>query len=830
MSLPGRTEPTYSRIMQSHIARRRGTGPQSRRRAPGLLFAVAMGLAFVSGCVSVPPPDPGSVALTVTVAATDGGSGAVVSSPAGINVTSGSQSAQFNADTFVRLVATPAEGSVFLGFAPADACAAGTSSTTCEFQLMSPTIVEAAFQPAPTVLANLDVVASSPVAGAYFEFTVPSGVVVSAVSPLRAGLSVLAEVVGDTVRLAWVADEARDGHQVRIDFGTHGGFVDPPGLMNALVLASSDGPDLGAATLALEGSSAAVTSATPLIVDPVDHPSDGTLQATFANHPLGDLDGDGSLTVRDALWLLERTSFGGWDDFERYHADLDADYTTDVDDLERLLAKLVDPELPARLHVKPSSVSFVQLDPDTAEDAIVLIANGGRLPLDWVDSVPDGVADSLDGGITGQSAAIRLTLPEAERPGWLPGFYRVEHELDAVDVRVGNLVFLVAGQSNAVGIGNPLEGWPETPRDQVRMLGNDYVWRNASEPLDDATGQLDTVSADPGFFFYSFGTRLGNLLYDNTGFPTYLIPAAKGSSTTTQWLQGGNLDRNQLRGSANYRGQVSAGLQPNPVPQPTPAEGGPVSAVLWYQGESDRSLRASFVANTDTIMDGFAAALGAPTIAVQLATMCRLNDHARLHAVSELQRSLETGSGEPEARPGYHLVVAFDLPRSDCIHLSAFAQRVLAERIELAVREHVLGEAVDGTGPRLVSIQHSGDTVTLRTTHDLEPGVLDAGLFTVWDGAPAGSPDDEAIYAASAIPVLVAERSITDPTAVLLHLAAAVSDPHVRYMAEFSAQPGPESDEPSDPDLWDDVATGVIRAADGGLPLPAFGPLAPFGP
>ena len=249
----------------------------------------------------------------------------------------------------------------------------------------------------------------------------------------------------------------------------------------------------------------------------------------------------------------------------------------------------------------------------------------------------------------------------------------------------------------------------------------------------------------------------------------------------------------------------------------------------WFQGESDRSARSTFVANTDGIVDAFAAELGAPTIAVQLASIGRLNDHARMHEVSELQRRLETGSGEAEARPGFHLVVTFDLPRSDCIHLSAYGQRLLAERIGLAVREHVLGEQVDGTGRRLVSLGHAGRVVTLRTTHVLEPGDLDVNLFTVWDGPPQGTPDDEQAGCADVVPVVLAERG-ADPRVVRLRLETPISDvPYVRYMSRFREQPGPRSDVPSHPELWEVVTPGTTRAANGGLPLPAFGPLSPFG-
>lgn len=800
-------------IAMAGVSRRIGSPGNSMRPRRGrwVLWLVGLGFALVSGCDTVTPPDPSTVTLTVSIAAADGASGTVVSSPTGIYVTSGSRSAVFTIDTAVTLAATAGVGSVFVGFTPAGLCAPGTSATTCELQLESSTSVQAMFQPGTTFHQSLDVVAASPVAGAYLEFTLPVGVLVASVSPLRDGVSARAATVGDTVRLTWVAEEARGGEQVRVVFGTYGGIEGTPEVVSALVLADHDGPDLGASTVSFVSSSAAAVSTTPLIVDPVAHGADGTLLASFADHPLGDLNGDGALSVRDALWLLERSINGAWTDFQRYHADLDADDVTDAADLERLLAKLVDPELPARLHVKPSSVSFVQLDPATNEDAVVLVANGGRLPLTGLDwTPPEGVEVAHLGGIAGQSAGLRLSLPAAARRGWLPGFFSVEHASVVADVRVGNLVFLVAGQSNAVGWGTPLDGWPETPHASVRMLGNDYVWRDASEPLDDATGQRDWISDDGVNVFYSFGTRFGNLIHDATGFPTYLIPAAKGNTSSADWKPKTDLlDRaNSLFGSANYRAQVSAGLNPNlELSQPFPAEGGPVSAVLWYQGEADRftdNSRQRFVDNTPAIVDAFAAELGVPTIAVQLASHCNSGDNMALHAVAELQRRFETRWGE-DALAGFHLVVAFDLPRSDCIHLSAVGQRVLAERIDLAVREHVLGEAVDGTGPRLLSLSHSGHVVTLRTTLDLVPGEVNEGLFTVWDGPPTSNP----------IGVAEAEVSSGDPTVVTIRLSEPISSggvANVRYMARHNAEPGP-----------------TIRAAEGELPLPAFGPLAaPF--
>ena len=689
--------------------------------------------------------------------------------------------------------------------------------------------------PPPHFFDRLDIVATSPIAGAYLEFTVPAGVTVTGVSQLRSGVMARAVSVDDSVRVSWVGADALAGVQVRILFDADGGTVAPPNAVSGLVLASYDGTPLGMDSLSIvPPSDDATESAIPLDVPTVEHGTDGVLLASFADHPLGDLDGDGMLSVRDALVLLERTVDGAWTDFERYHADLTADDATNAVDLAQLLDKLVDPELPARLHVKPTSVSFTQLDPATADDAIVLVGNQGRAPLtgqSWM--APDGVDVAQVGGIAGTSVAYRLTLPADERRGWLPGFFRVEHEAEAVEVRVGSLVFLIAGQSNAVGLGAPLEGW-DTPRSDVRMLGNDYRWRDASEPLDDATDQEDSISDDGTFVRYSFATRLGHLLADATGYPVYLIPAAKGSSKVNAWGPMNPWDRTTLFGSANYRAQVSAGLRPNPVTdQPVLAEGGPVSAVVWYQGESDRAAaeRLAFISGTNKVMTEFEAQLGVPTIAVQLASFCTSSENTRIHSVSELQRRLETNSGELEARDGFHLVVAFDLPRSDCIHLSAYGQRVLAERIDLAVREHVLGESVDGTGPRITSLSHAADVVTVRTTHELQPGLLNVGLFTVWDVPPEGPVvNEDGGYAHTMIPVVKAARSNSDPNVVILELHRPVTPgntPYVRYMSQVNPPLG-SSSVPSDPSVWEVVAPGTVRAADGGLPLPAFGPLPPF--
>src|SRR5690606_24714598 len=105
----------------------------------------------------------------------------------------------------------------------------------------------------------------------------------------------------------------------------------------------------------------------------------------------------------------------------------------------------------------------------------------------------------------------------------------------------------------------------------------------------------------------------------------YLIPAGRGASRLTPRTTGpdtgsgwhispadlAGTDRNTLVGSAAYRGLLSAGERAMPAeadPSDHHAEGGPVTAVYWYQGESDSSettLRASFAPYTADVFTAF---------------------------------------------------------------------------------------------------------------------------------------------------------------------------------------------------------------------------------
>ncbi|MBX3142826.1 MAG: hypothetical protein KF813_03645 [Trueperaceae bacterium] len=692
----------------------------------------------------------------------------------------------------------------------------------------------------PPAGALFNLVSNVSVSAGWLEISHGAGQLISA-APLRSGLLVRYASSGGVTRVAWVGDP-QSGSQLQLAFNDNAPGWTVPQITQVVAYRSLD-ESIGAASFVLQGVESGSSgmpqgSFGPRSIEGIDD----QLEAAFADYALGDVDASGQVDVRDAL-LARRIANGSTTGStqQRYHADLDGDYEIDSADVALLLEKITDAAAPARLVVKPRSLSFIQLDASTPDEAIVLIGNGGNMPLNSVNRSDPGVSVSETWTIPQQSAVWELGEPADGR--WVPNLMSVTGHGGDYSVRLGNLVILIAGQSNASGRGQNVIGWPETSQNDpnVRMLGNDYRWKNAKEPLDSSTGQLDAVSEDTAAA-YSFGTRAGNLLYEALGFTTYLIPAALGGSslnTGAPWWPQGTLDRNTLFGSANFRGQYAAGRQTIASdPNDNPAEAGPVNVIVWYQGESEdtQTEMGNFGSFTNTVMNTFGTQLFGSSSAARviMAQLASTNSpsfdptptlHLRMHEVAELQRQLEI------TRPNYFLVVTHDLPRSDRIHLSAYGQRVLGERVALAIREHVFGEDIDGTGPRLTGITASGTTVTLRTDRTLQTGSLPTNLFTVFDGQPTQSLIYHATnwpqYFDSAMNIVSAVVPTADPTTVVLTLSSTpTTTPYVRHAPELRLPQGSGSTT-SSPEVWE-VMSPAVRGAGTGLPLPAFGPLAPF--
>jgi hypothetical protein len=96
------------------------------------------------------------------------------------------------------------------------------------------------------------------------------------------------------------------------------------------------------------------------------------------------------------------------------------------------------------------------------------------------------------------------------------------------------------------------------------------------------------------------------------------------------------------------------------------------------------------------------------------------------------------------SHPLHYMIVTHDLPRNaapDGIHLSKSGQQKLGERMALAYRQFVLGEAVNGKGPRLLTINpitKSGTIVSVKFDSHIAPPVAGQAHWST-TGAAANS-------------------------------------------------------------------------------------------
>jgi len=135
-------------------------------------------------------------------------------------------------------------------------------------------------------------------------------------------------------------------------------------------------------------------------------------------------------------------------------------------------------------------------------------------------------------------------------------------------------LFILAGQSNMVGMGNVYELPEGFPRHKNRIWNftNAYLWQRPKEPIDSPLHQVDQVSRDNGAGVgpgLAFADRLAEL---QPGIQIGLIPCAKGASSIDEWER--SKGRDTLYGSCLARARFASNK-------------GTIRGILWYQGESD---------------------------------------------------------------------------------------------------------------------------------------------------------------------------------------------------------------------------------------------------
>lgn len=361
---------------------------------------------------------------------------------------------------------------------------------------------------------------------------------------------------------------------------------------------------------------------------------------------------------------------------------------------------------------------------------------------------------------------------------------------------------LSAGQSNEVSRATLEAGAvPANPR--IRAFLPMYALVQASEPLYN-TGALDSGATGDTAAGHGSLLALATGLLNATGRDVLLIPAAKGATTTTNWLPDGAnpYNRATLFGSTLTRAAL------------VQAMGQRINLLTWYQGEQNSAAQAtidSFVADTKAIWAAFRQHLGyMPIIFNQLGMHNSSSAVQPYFSLREFQRQMEEGSGNAaNAQNLAYMVVSHDLPmkaEGTIVHLNQAAQIENGLRRELLFREKVLRETgVDGTGPRLVSVtKPTTTTVRVKTTQVINADASYEGYFSLLDGATPVTPSSIG-------------RDPADATAVLLTLPGVPAGTlTVNYHPPITRAAG----------TW---AVNCVRAASKSdsrltyaLPLPAF--------
>ena len=269
-------------------------------------------------------------------------------------------------------------------------------------------------------------------------------------------------------------------------------------------------------------------------------------------------------------------------------------------------------------------------------------------------------------GVGNVLRAVGIPYPTTVPPGdpyvlstaEIPQAYRGEMSL-----------FILAGQSNMVG-------WAPVPEDQktdlrIYVFGNDYRWRIAAEPIDQAYNQVDKVSEDLNA---GYGPALAFAFASLDRHPQAvigLIPCAKDSSAIVEWQR--NLSDQSLYGSCLKRVRAASSM-------------GQIAGVLFFQGETEAQdpalypqpklqpfdwapLFIAFI--TDLRNDLHEPEL--PVVFAQLGPNPLSQDFPNWKIIQEQQSSIDLTMTA--------MITTDDLPLLDGLHFTADSYRTIGRRL-----------------------------------------------------------------------------------------------------------------------------------------------------
>ena len=239
-------------------------------------------------------------------------------------------------------------------------------------------------------------------------------------------------------------------------------------------------------------------------------------------------------------------------------------------------------------------------------------------------------------------------------------------------VGVGD-VYVIAGQSNAVGVGkDPVSDPPDPAVHLYRVCG---AWDMASHPLHDSTDTAYPLTQEKVQTGHSPWLNFAKILHRHLGYPIGLIPATKGGIPLSCW------DREE-----------DGAFFDNMLAMIDASGCGGVRGILWYHGCQDTAepaLYESYYERFARVCRDFRSALfdTLPILTVQLnKTTCTYQKDVRAlglswAAVREAQRRAMHDI------PGVYMAPSIDCPVCDGVHNASSSNLVIGERVaNLALR------------------------------------------------------------------------------------------------------------------------------------------------
>lgn len=317
-------------------------------------------------------------------------------------------------------------------------------------------------------------------------------------------------------------------------------------------------------------------------------------------------------------------------------------------------------------------------------------------------------------------------------------------------------VYLIAGQSNAVGVGKDCVNDPASM--DVHMFRLNGHWDIATHPLHDSTDTCFPLSQELAQTGHSPWINFGKILAKHLGYPIGLIPGTKGGIPLSCWdrAEDGRFFENAC--------------------EIVKASGSEIKGILWYQGCNDASseeLGRTYLERFKRVCTDFGNIYGEniPILTVQLNKVVCIKEADTTLEGYKLSIVREAQRRAMHEIPNVFMVPSIDLMVCDGIHNAAMSNLVIGERVANVALRYIYGKQMICDAPDIkVIVREGSKSVRLYFDHVYERlfadfNCVDTLMFSLTDIAGRIEPCNYSCPGDNSI-ILYFEREIGESAVV----------------------------------------------------------------